>query len=336
MAIEIRALRMDEIAEHDRLVYESYLEYVTPDSPGSFLNLPDWWSRNIRCDPYWQPEQTRVLFVDGVMAAGITNYLRHVHVAGRTAKVSAIGSVCTHPDYRRQGHVRRLLGESIEWMEREGFHCSFLFGREAVYGGAGWSCLTAFETIADITVSDHYGHDLTCREVDPDTDAPVLSKLYDAFSGNLCGPFVRNEDYWRNRILSGRVGSSPPPYRIIEDAGKPIAYYFADDTAIREIAWSARECDVAAYIVRRFPARTPVRFAVSHPALTSALQRICAIAGYDAVQKHPGEIKLVECYKGLWRYIGDPQGLFPEIDGTESLKRFLRELHYTFWWVDRF
>ena len=122
MGIEIRGLREDEFGVHDELIYESYKEY---DREG---HEDRWWSHIATHDPYYEPEQTRVMLVDGEMVASVSNYLREMYCAGRHAKISAIGSVATHPNHRRKGYVRQVLAESRQWMLDSGFDFSCLFG----------------------------------------------------------------------------------------------------------------------------------------------------------------------------------------------------------------
>ena len=96
----IRALRPDEFEEHAELVFASYThEREVPE--GSMLADREWWLRGIERDPYYEPEQTRVMRLDGKLVASVTCYLRPSYVDGRQRKAACIGSVCTHPDYRR-------------------------------------------------------------------------------------------------------------------------------------------------------------------------------------------------------------------------------------------
>ncbi|HUS80263.1 MAG TPA: GNAT family N-acetyltransferase, partial [Armatimonadota bacterium] len=151
MSSEIRALREGELVEHTELVYASY-SHEREHQPGSMLTHGDWWLRSVECDPYYDLAQTRVMVMDGRLVSSVTCYLRPTYVAGRTIKAACIGSVCTHPDYRRRGLVRQVLDESAQWMVAEGFAWSFLYGLEAVYGGSGWRMLSSPTVTADVYV----------------------------------------------------------------------------------------------------------------------------------------------------------------------------------------
>ena len=333
MATEIRALREDELETHAALVHASYHEYVV-SGERDFLAVPDWWLQSVRADPYYAPEQTRVMLIDGQMVASVTNYTRQVNVGGRLAKVSCIGSVCTHPNFRKRGLVRQVLAESIGWMEHQGYNWSFLFGKEEVYGGSGWTILASWNLTADLVIQDGFGEGLTQRVAVPEQDLPILSSLYNAFNAQRTGPIVRSEDYWRTRIFPGRFHPTPP-YHLIERDGQPIAYWAGGGPSLAEIAWVEQPKDVLAFILRQWPGQA-VSFPLATRDLIAHLHEISTVTGYAKVTSRPGGVQLVETYKGLWRYLGPGEGQFPEITDTDSLKRFMRDHEYCFWPEDGF
>lgn len=333
MSEEIRGLRLDEMEAHSELVYQSYYEYVV-SGERPFLSDPQWWLNSARCDPYYAPEQTRVLVVDGRLAASVTHYTRSMRVAGRLAKASCIGSVCTHPDFRRRGYVRRILADSMDWLMQEGYHFSLLYGMEAVYGGSGYTALGAMTSALSVPVREDLGCGVTARPADPGRDVPLLASIYDAFCSELTGPIVRNPAYWQGRVLGSRYGRTPASYQILELAGQPLAYFQADETCVNELAWASNGPEALAFIMRERP--QPVRFSFGCSALLAAVRTLWAQSGYADLGEHPGTITLSERYQGLWKYIADPQGLFPEFSDTAGLKRFLREQEYVFWPADGF
>lgn len=334
MATEIRGLRESELEAHAALVHSSYYEYVA-SGERPFLADPLWWLKSAQADPYYAPEQTRVMVIDGQLVASVTNYTRQMYAAGRVGKASCIGSVCTHPDFRKRGLVRQVLTESIAWMEREGYNWSLLYGKEEVYGGSGWTVLASWDLTADLRVQEGLGEGLTVREADPDRDVPALVALYNAFCGNLTGPIARNEAYWRARVLGGRYGNPGPTYHLIEADGQPVACFGGADGNLFELAWSQRPHDVLACLLRQWPGQ-PVNFPLGNAALIEALREISLVPGYQSWQAHPGGLQLTEKYRGLWRYIGPGNGQFPEVTDTASLKRFMRNHGYCFWGVDGF
>lgn len=331
MGTEIRGLRDTELEAHSDLVHKSYYEYVV-SGERTFLADPQCWRKFSGADPYYEPEQTRVMAVDGQLVASVTNYTRQVYAAGRQAKVSCIGSVCTHPDFRKRGLVKQVLTESIEWLEREGYHWSSLFGKEEVYGGSGWTVLSALTLSADLRVREDCGTAVTQRAAGVD-DLGDLRRVYDAFSGKPTGPIVRSEAYWQDRVMAGRFGNPGPTYWLLELAGEVVGYYSGGEGSVSEIGWVAEPVEVLGFILRQ-SAGQPVRFSGFTTEMVGHLRQASYVPSAKALNEHQGGLTLPETYKGLWRYIGPGGGEFPEIVDTQSMLRFLRQSDYVFWPVD--
>lgn len=332
MSTEIRALRDTELQAHSELVHASYYEYVA-SGERTFLADPEWWLKGVQADPYYRPEQTRVMLVDGKMVSSVTAYTRDTYVDGRIAKAGCIGSVCTHPDYRRQGLVRQVLAETVEWMEQSGYHWSLLFGKEEVYGGSGFLALTSFELVADLRLRDDAPAPQV-RPVEPERDVAALVEIYATFNRTLTGPVLRNEAYWRQRVLNGRFGKTPS-YFMVETDGRPIGYFSGEDAHVRELGWIQQPSLIFSAILRQWP-ETPVRFGCFTGDMVRYLRGISQVPSAAALWQHAGGLTVPEVYKGLWRYIGDNCRCFPEVKDTAGLLRFLRQHEYNFWPADGF
>lgn len=331
----IRALREDEFDAHAELVYVSY-SHERKLTPGEMLAQRDWWLRSIERDPYYEPEQTRVLEVGGRLVAGVTCYYRPSYIAGQIIDAACIGSVCTHPDFRRRGYVRALLSESVAWMSARGWEWSWLYGREEVYGGSGWTNLTGYDLTADLRLRADFTPELTERVADPEDEADValLGRLYAALNARLTGPTVRNEEYWRRRVLAPRPWAPGPQYRLVFAGEQPVGYYHREDAAVREIAWTERPHEVLAQVLRAVEA-PPVSFPCALPELLTALRDLAEIPGQAECFAAPRALTLREAYKGLWRRndLADPR--LPEVTNTASLVRFLHDRDYVMWPADR-
>ena len=331
---EIRALRESELEQHADLVFLSY-SHERDLEPGSMLTHPDWWLRAIEHDPYYQPEQTRVMVLVGRLVSSATCFPRPTYVSGPIARAACLGSVCTHPEYRRRGYLRQVLAEAVNWMTEAGFLWSFLYGVEAVYGGSGWRMLAQFDLTADLCVQEQYGQSLSARPVDPEQDLPLLADLYEQHCSRLTGPTVRTRQYWRLRILSPRLRQDRrPAYWVLERGGAPVGYYAASNASVVEIAWSDAPREVLAFVLRQHPGQ-PVSFPCCTGELVSHLRALSHVPSQQALREHRGGLTLTESYQGLWRYLADPRGRFPQVSDTESLLRFLREREYVMWPADR-
>ena len=330
--MEIRALRDDELDEHAELIYVSYSHERELD-PGSMLTHRDWWLHSIERNPYYEPQQTRVMEMDGRLVSSVTCYHRPTYVPGGEAKAVCIGSVCTHPDYRRRGLAREVLQEATEWMISEGYQWSFLYGRAEVYGGSGWRNLSTFDTFADLRLRDYYLGEVSLRSVDPEEDLEVLTDIYAQFNSRLVGPTVRTEEYWRNRVLAATPWGAGPEYEIAEQGGNAVGYVCMYGNQLREIAWLDRPHELLAEVLARADGE-PVHFGFSLPELTEALRDVSAIPTQQQCFEEPGGIELRETYRGLWRY----HGTTPDDDmpaDTGSLVRYMRDHDYVMWAADR-
>jgi GNAT superfamily N-acetyltransferase len=329
MATEIRSLRESEFEEHAELVYISY-SYGRELQPGSMLTQPDWWLRGVRSNSYYDPEQTRVMVMDGKLVSSVSCYMRPSYIAGRIVRAVCIGSVCTHPEHRRQGLLRQVLANAREWMMDQGVLWSFLYGAEAVYGSSGWRNMTAWVLRVNLQVSEEFGGDISLRPVEPARDLSTLARIYDTFNSRLTGPTQRTEEYWRSRIL----GAKAPNCCLLDRAGNAIGYYKGADGDISEIGWVESPRDVLAVILRQWPGQT-VSLPVCSSRIVADLQAISALSTQREHYQHGGRITLAESYQGLWQYHQDPDGLFPEFNDTGGLIRFLREHDYVMWSADK-
>ncbi len=330
--MQIRALREDEFDEHAELVYISYT-HGREIPPDHMITHRDWWLRGIERDPYYEPEQTRVMEMDGRLVSSVTCYLRPTHMPRGEAKAACIGSVCTHPDYRRRGLVREVLEEAAQWMTDEGYQWSFLYGKFEVYGGSGWHNLSTWDTIADLQLREEWLDTATLRPADPKADLPLLMEMHEQFSGMRAGPTVRSEQYWRKRVLSATPWAPAPTYEIAERDGDPIGYVRMDGAQVREIAWLDRPHDLLAATIARAD-DAAMHFPFSSPELVAALRDISAIPTQRECLDEPGGVELREAYRGLWRYHAK-QPPTQQISDTESLLYSMRDFDYVMWPADR-
>ena len=329
MAAKIRSLKESEFEEHAELVYVSY-SYGRDLRPGSMLTLPDWWLQGVRSNPYYEPEQTRVMVMDGRLVSSVSCYVRHSYIAGRTAKTVCIGSVCTHPEYRKRGLLQQVLKNAIEWMTEHGVLWSYLYGSEDIYGSSGWRNVTAWNLNTDLTVRDDFGRNISVRPVDPERDIHTLVQIYNSFNSQLTGPICRTAEYWKLRILGKRRTN----FYLLERGDQAIGYYAGADGDISEIGWSESPRDILAVLLRQWPGQT-VYFPMCTPQIMADLQGISTIPTQKEHYDHSGSINLEDCYQGLWQYHHDPDGIFPEFNDTEGLIRFLREHDYVMWPADK-
>ena len=334
MTSEIRGLRPDELQAHNELVFISYSHGrgLDPDSAlDRMLSQPDWWIKGVRRSSTYQPEQTRVMAIDGRLVCSVTCHPRPSYIAGKTVSAVCIGSVCTHPSFRRQGLLRHVLAEAIEWMKSQGVLWSFLYGNEAVYGGSGWKHLTSWALSVDIPSREEFGTRITARPASAEADTTTLMNIHEEFNGKLTGPTVRDESYWRSRVLSHGEHNG---YTLLEREGAPIGYFAGADATIAELGWTSYPHDVLAFLLRQWPCQR-VSIPLCNSSILEVLKAISAIPGQRDHHERPTGVTLQDTSRGLWHYHQDPEGLFPQFADTQGLLKFLREHDYVMWSVDR-
>ena len=328
MSIEIRGLKPDEMEEHGELVFLCYT-HRSDVGDDSFLTRPDWWLQSASADPWYAPEQTRVMVIDGKLVSAVTCYSRPSFIAGRAAKTCCLGSVCTHPAYRRRGLLRQVLAEAAEWMAGQGVPWSFLYGDQNIYGGSGWLPLTSWSIKADLRLRDGFGAGITARPAESDEDIVTLAEIYDAFNARLTGPTKRDGAYWQYRASRGHAG----PVLLVRN-GAAVGSYVGSEGEVEEIGWRDHPRDVLAFVLRQWPG-TAVSLPLWSAEIIGCLRDISAVPSHTEVHDRPRGVTLSEEWRGLWRYHGDPEGLFPEFSDTEGMLRFLREHDYTMWPADQ-
>jgi len=72
------------------------------------------------------------------LVAHIGVHEKSAEVDGRKLRIGGIAEVCVHPDYRGRGYVKAMLACAHDWMRRNGFTFSVLYGDLNVYGSSGY------------------------------------------------------------------------------------------------------------------------------------------------------------------------------------------------------
>ena len=75
---------------------------------------------------------------EGQIVSVVGAYPREWQIGDVTLKLSGIGGVCTHPDYRGQGLMKALMERAVADMKSEGCHISWLGGQRQRYQYYGY------------------------------------------------------------------------------------------------------------------------------------------------------------------------------------------------------
>lgn len=77
---------------------------------------------------------------DGILIGHVAAHEKSIvldHALGQFP-VIGIAEACTHPDYRLQGNLRKMLERVHKWAGAMGFEFAVLFGHRAIYVSSGY------------------------------------------------------------------------------------------------------------------------------------------------------------------------------------------------------
>ena len=75
---------------------------------------------------------------NGAICAIVGLYPLFWNIGSTTLRMAGIGGVSTHPDYRGQGMMQRLMNHCVDTMKKEKYHLSWLGGQRQRYGYFGY------------------------------------------------------------------------------------------------------------------------------------------------------------------------------------------------------
>lgn len=87
-------------------------------------------------EPY--PHRWTIRDAQGRLVAHIGVHEKSAEVEGRTIRIGGIAEVCVHPDCRGRGYVKAMLECVHDWLRRNGYAFSVLYGDPKVYGSSGY------------------------------------------------------------------------------------------------------------------------------------------------------------------------------------------------------
>ncbi len=139
-------------------------------------------------------------------------------------RVAGVGSVCTHPDYRRQGYAAAVLQDTLTYMAEQGVHLALLDGMRGYYDRFGFSPVWpyySFETPAADAAK--LPAPLTLREPTAQ-DVPWMARLYrQHWDGRVA--FIRSPETWMWRVLH----EDWRYIQVVEDTEGTLCGYIAGD-----------------------------------------------------------------------------------------------------------
>lgn len=326
----IRALKTTEKDEMYDLLARSFAK--SPELiPASRERQKD----AVESDPSFDCELSRVIEVDGKLAARIGIYDRTMSYGDKELRIGAIGGVCTAPEHRGKGFAKKLLEDCTLFMKQNGFDASLLFGKPEIYGKSGWDTLASFGISSNLnlkTVSGAY-----TRNASMENDVDWLFKIHSSHYPEHPGLFKRSLEYWRKWAKWKVETKQTHSIKIVEDNGYKYGYYvLKPDNKICEMGWD-KNIDgsfekTAAAIFENTEGETK-QFSFFMQKLFDFICDNSEAPTLEMMQNKRYYVSKDSIYCGLFKLIN---GNGASVSSTEDFNKKLRSENYIFWDIDHF
>jgi predicted acetyltransferase len=170
------------------------------------------------------------LLIDGEAVSWLTVIDFRQQVGGSLLRMGGIAGVGTHDAHRFRGYSRRVIGNALRWMRREGFDVSMLFGIRSFYPKYGFA--EAFpDTSFSIATRDAEsaggdGRSAVARwtEFDADAHQSFVVRVHALHDAGRTGPIVRDPQRWNPFRKGLQFGTQAAARVALDRRGKPCAY----------------------------------------------------------------------------------------------------------------
>ncbi len=277
MAIEMRGARPEEMP--------AVLDMV----PRVMGATRQYFAAMYRNDPWAEPEQSRIVRLDGKIVSHLRLYDRWQRVGPVPVRVGGVGDVCTLPEYRKRGYCRALLEDALQYWEEREYDLSMIVSGVGVYAACGWAPLAEAGLEIPVQPGDA-GRALPApgayevRRFVRSEDLRAVAGVYAAYNAERSLTTVRTAAYWE-RHFSWISGEIEEAFLVAEREGQIVAYSRCEGWGTRLTV--SENCfllghDGAAVelldATRAFAAKRRVEslqghFPVDHPVRAAALQR---------------------------------------------------------------
>jgi predicted acetyltransferase len=164
---------------------------------------PDLFRRQTEHDSTFRWRHARVVEVDGAVVGFLRIFDRRMWLRGARLRAAGIGSVATHPDYRRRGLATALLRDTLALLRRDGYHLSFLGTEVAApfYERLGWRIVRqpSHGAPAAEAAALTKWPELTIRPFAP-SDLTAVARIHARATRGRTGAVARSPRYWTDHM----------------------------------------------------------------------------------------------------------------------------------------
>lgn len=254
--MEIRTLHEDEV--------ENLLELL------DLWELPDGWRgreffrRYVEQDPSYADHNVWVACEGERLVSCVQIFARVLRVLDHDVPTGGIGSVFTHPEWRKSGLAGSLLQHAAEDLTKRGMELSLLFTtRHSFYEQFGWHVYKSHRTVlrwSDRFTSGNSNSAIQIESLRPESDMPAVREVHRAYSSGRTGTTVRDDALWRATL--DLAGNPSEEFNVARVDGAIVAYVRAallnDVFQVTELGRSDRGAEaLAALVVDLMRERTP-------------------------------------------------------------------------------
>jgi predicted acetyltransferase len=139
-----------------------------------------------------------VMLVDGRIVANVSVIRREIYLEGKIVPIGGIGSVVTHPDYRRRSYAKILMQEWLRNMQEENIYISVLLTEIPwIYESLGWKIVPQGYLVVELSGQKAAKVDSNISVTKDISDVrPSIISLYDESAPSLAGAIRRDKRYW--------------------------------------------------------------------------------------------------------------------------------------------
>ena len=203
-----------------------------------------------------RPEWTLCAFDGDRLAASYATIPFTMRANGTAMSLGGVSAVGTHPEYRRQGLVRRITTQAFEDMRERGQSIAALWASQAaIYQRYGYSIASILRTYkvdtADIAFFDGDQGAGNVERLDAASGLDPAKRIYQEFVAHRLGYLHRSKALWENNALEERGDDGPVHVAISRGAtGRPDGYVVYtlragrvghaardQEIAVRDLAW---------------------------------------------------------------------------------------------------
>ena len=216
MAIEIRPARADEMDQFGLMGSYSYA--------GSFGDGPD----NVVAASN-RPEWTLCAFDGPVMATSFAAFPFTVRANGNAMAFAGVSGVGTHPEYRRQGLLRKIMTQSLAQMRDAGQSLAGLWASQAaIYQRYGYAMLGVGRsyTVDTVDIRFYDGNEggLAIKRLLPSEAMQTVKSVYREFIAERMGYLHRSQPLWTNNAFADIDEDGPVYAAVAYDGDTPRGY----------------------------------------------------------------------------------------------------------------